>query len=116
MSPRPYERSHPWINFTVDLRAAPPNLWMLLGQAVALCRQIGTAALPPGAAKEMQTLYLVKGVQATTAIEGNTLSTEQIRERIEGQLDLPLSQEYLGTGGGQRRPRLQRYRTQHHPR
>ena len=96
MSPRPYERSHPWINFTVDLRAAPPNLWMLLGQAVALCRQIGTAALPPGAAREMQTLYLVKGVQATTAIEGNTLSTEQIRERIEGQLDLPLSQEYLG--------------------
>ena len=96
MSPRPYERSHPWISFTVDLRAAPSNFWMLLGQAVALCRQIGTAALPPGAAREMQTLYLVKGVQATTAIEGNTLSTEQIRERIAGQLDLPLSQEYLG--------------------
>ena len=96
MSPRPYERSHPWITFTVDLREATSNFWMLLGQAVALCRQIGTAALPPGAAREMQTLYLVKGVQATTAIEGNTLSTEQIRERIEGQLDLPLSQEYLG--------------------
>ena len=32
-------------------------------------------------------------VQATTAIEGNTLSTEQIRgARIEGQIDLPLSQ------------------------
>ena len=96
MSPRPYERSHPWISFTVDLRAAPSNFWLLLGQAVALCRQIGTAALPPGAAREMQTLYLVKGVQATTAIEGNTLSTEQIRERIEGHLDLPPSQEYLG--------------------
>ena len=96
MSPRPYERSHRWITFTVDLREATSNFWMLLGQAVALCRQIGTAALPPGAAREMQTLYLVKGVQATTAIEGNTLSTEQIRERIKGQLDLPLSQEYLG--------------------
>ena len=96
MSPRPYERSHPWISFTVDLRAAQPSLWMLLGQAVALCRQIGTSALPPRNAREMQRFYLVKGVQATTAIEGNTLSTEQIRERIEGQLDLPLSQEYLG--------------------
>ena len=96
MSRRTYETSHPWISFKVDLRAAPSNLWMLLGQAVALCRQIGTAALPPGNAREMQTLYLVKGVQATTAIEGNTLSTEQIRARIEDQLDLPLSQEYLG--------------------
>ena len=44
----------------------------------------------------MQTLYLVKASQATTAIEGNTLSTEQIRERVEGRLDLPPSQEYLG--------------------
>ena len=96
MSRRTYQKTHPWISFEVDLRAAPSNLWMLLGQAVALCRQIGTAALPPGNAREMQTLYLVKGVQATTAIEGNTLSTEQIRARIEGQRDLPLSQEYLG--------------------
>ena len=93
---RAYERSHPWISFTLDLRAAPSSLWMLLGQAVALCRQIGTAALPPGNAREMQTLYLVKGVQATTAIEGNTLSADQIRARIAGQLDLPMSQEYLG--------------------
>ena len=93
---RACERSHPWISFTVDLRAAPSSLWMLLGQAVALCRQIGTAALPPGNARDMQTLYLVKGVQATTAIEGNTLGADQIRARIAGQLDLPLSQEYLG--------------------
>ncbi len=93
---RAYERSHPWISFTVDLRAATPHLWTLLGQAAALCRQIAAAALPPGAAREMQTLYLVKGVQATTAIEGNTLSTEQIRARVDGRLELPPSQEYLG--------------------
>ena len=96
MSRRAYERSHPWISFTVDLRAATPDLWTLLGQAAALCRQIAGAALPPGAAREMQTLYLVKGVQATTAIEGNTLSTEQIRARVDGRLELPPSQEYLG--------------------
>ena len=96
MDRRAYERSHPWITFTVDLRAATPDLWTLLGQAAALCRQIAGAALPPGAAREMQTLYLVKGVQATTAIEGNTLSTEQIRARVDGRLELPPSQEYLG--------------------
>ena len=96
MNARAYQRSHPWLSFKIDLHAAPPDLWTLLGQAVARCEQIGGAALPPGAAGEMQTLYLVKGVQATTAIEGNTLSTEQIRERVEGRLDLPPSQEYLG--------------------
>ena len=96
MPSREYERSHPWIRFEADLRAAPPRLWALLGQAVALCRQVADSALPPRAAEEMRKVYLVKGVQATTAIEGNTLSTEQIRERVEGRLDLPPSQEYLG--------------------
>lgn len=93
---RSYRRSHPWISFQVDLQTAPPRLWTLLGQAVARCGQIAGSALPPGAADEMQSLYLVKGVQATTAIEGNTLSTEQIRDRIQGRLPLPPSQEYLG--------------------
>ena len=96
MSRREYERSHPWIRFEADLREAPPRLWALLGQAAALCRQVADAALPPAAAAEMQNVYLVKGVQATTAIEGNTLGTAQIRERVEGRLDLPPSQEYLG--------------------
>ena len=95
-SDRSYRRSHPWITFQVDLHTAPPRLWTLLGQAVARCGQIAGSALPPGAADEMQSLYLVKGVQATTAIEGNTLSTEQIRDRIQGRLPLPPSQEYLG--------------------
>lgn len=93
---RSYRRSHPWITFQVDLHTAPARLWTLLGQAVARCGQIAGSALPPGAADEMQSLYLVKGVQATTAIEGNTLSTEQIRDRIQGRLPLPPSQEYLG--------------------
>lgn len=95
-SHRACQKTHPWISFTVDFRKAPPILWTLLGQAVALCRQIGAAALPPGSAEEMQRLYLAKGVQATTAIEGNTLSTDQIQARIAGQRDLPPSQEYLG--------------------
>lgn len=95
-SNRSYRRSHPWISFRVDLRAAPPQLWSRLGQAVARCGQIAGASLPPGNTREMRRLYLIKGVQATTAIEGNTLSEQQIRERMEGRLRLPPSQEYLG--------------------
>jgi len=38
---------------------------------------------------------LAKGVLATTAIEGNTLSEEQVNLLIEGKLNLPKSQKYL---------------------
>ena len=95
-SGRRYEQSHPWIAFTLDLRPAAPRVWSLLGQAVARCRQIAEAALPPLEAAEMYRLYLSRGARATTAIEGNTLSEAQVRARLEGQLELPLSQEYLG--------------------
>ena len=95
-SGRRYEHSHPWISFTLDLRPAAPRVWALLGQAVAGCRQIAEAALPPLEAAEMYRLYLSRGARATTAIEGNTLSEAQVRARLDGQLELPLSQEYLG--------------------
>ena len=106
MSGREYERSHPWITFTIDLRPAAPRVWALLGQAVARCRQIAEAALPPLEAAEMYRLYLSRGARATTAIEGNTLSEAQVRARLEGQLELPLSQEYPGPRGGQHTGRL----------
>lgn len=92
---RKYEETHPWITFRLDLNEAHPNLWTLLGQAVTFCRQVSQAALPPDIAKTFKTLYLSKGVRATTAIEGNTLTEEQVQAQIEGNLDLSPSQEYL---------------------
>ncbi|MBW2370710.1 MAG: Fic family protein, partial [Deltaproteobacteria bacterium] len=44
----------------------------------------------------MHGVYLAKGIHGTTAIEGNTLSEEQVKARIEGKLELPESKEYLG--------------------
>ena len=41
-------------------------------------------------------VYLVKGIHATTQIEGNSLSEDEVRARVEGDLPLPESQEYLG--------------------
>ncbi|MCY3599769.1 MAG: Fic family protein [Gemmatimonadetes bacterium] len=93
---RPYERSHPWISFRARLERATPQLWPLLGQVAARCEQVARAVLPPAAAAEMHKLYLIKGARATTAIEGNTLTEEQVRDRLDGQLELPISQEYLG--------------------
>lgn len=69
---------------------------MLLGEARSKIEHIAGALLNPDVAREMHYVYLAKGVLATTAIEGNTLSEEEARQRIEGQLELPPSQEYLG--------------------
>ena len=53
--------------------------------------------LPPGVAGELRTLYLAKGVHGTTAIEGNSLTEEQVRSRIANPTPLPKSKQYLGT-------------------
>lgn len=40
-------------------------------------------------------MYLAKGVAATTAIEGNTLSEEEVLKAVQGDLQLPPSKQYL---------------------
>jgi Fic family protein len=93
---RAYQETHPWIDFRVDLRPAPAELWMLLGEARSKIDHIAGSLLNPEVAAEMHIVYLTKGVLATTAIEGNTLSEDEARQRIEGRLELPPSREYLG--------------------
>ena len=92
---REYRRTHPWISFRHHLERADPLHWSLLGEAAARCDHVAHAVLPPAGARELHRLYLIKGARATTAIEGNTLSEEQIAAQLEGQLELPVSQEYL---------------------
>jgi Fic family protein len=92
---RTYERTHPFLRFSADLRAAPVELWILLGEAQSKCEHIAGVALPPEIQKRFNRMYLVKGVQATTAIEGNTLSEQQVQDHLDGKLDLPPSQDYL---------------------
>ena len=93
---RAYQTSHPWIDFAINLARASPRLWALLGQAVAFCEQLSGAVLPPAAVRELHRVYLVKGAKATTAIENNTLTEEQVGQALDGTLDLPPSQAYLG--------------------
>jgi hypothetical protein len=52
--------------------------------------------LQPETARQLHQLYLAKGAAATTAIEGNTLTEDEVLKRIEGKLELPPSKEYLG--------------------
>jgi Fic family protein len=69
---------------------------MALGEIQSKIEHIASTPLKPVVAKKMHNIYLAKGAQATTAIEGNTLSEQEVRDEIEGKLKLPPSKEYLG--------------------
>jgi Fic family protein len=56
---------------------------------------IAGVPLNPSLRRRLHRLYLAKGVHATTAIEGNTLSEAQVQQAIDGSLRSMPSQEYL---------------------
>jgi Fic family protein len=93
---REYEETHPWLSFIFDASHLDHRIWLLLGEAKSKCEHILGAPLLPSTIKELNQIYLVKGALATTAIEGNTLTEEQVKQRINGELELPPSKEYLG--------------------
>ncbi len=90
-----YLESHPWIDFTLDTRSASHRFWMLLGEAQSKCRHIAGVPLSPEVAAHFHRVYLSKGARATTAIEGNTLSEEEVEKIIQDKLELPESKKYL---------------------
>jgi len=91
---RTYEKTHPWLTFSANLDHVPFDLWVMLGECQSKCEHIRDAPILPETAKELFLLYLAKGVVATTAIEGNTLTEKEVLEHIEGGLRLPPSREY----------------------
>ncbi len=94
-SERDFLASHPWITFGLDLRSTERRFWQLIGEARSKCRHLMFTPLKPSVSRELERIYLAKGMQATTAIEGNTLTVEQVEAAIEGTLQLPSSQQYL---------------------
>ena len=92
---REYEQSHPWLTFGLDLGRAHADLWLLLGEAVSKCEHLAGVPLKPALHEHFNQLFLAKGVLATTAIEGNTLTEDEVLQHIRGTLKLPASKEYL---------------------
>src|SRR5437773_8034922 len=95
MASHPYQRTHPWITFQVDLRGAGSDLWLLLGEAASKCEHLARVPLRPATAELLHRIYLAKGAAATTAIEGNTLSEAEVLEAVDGTLRVPTSKAYL---------------------
>ncbi|MDE2889834.1 MAG: Fic family protein [Gemmatimonadota bacterium] len=92
---RQYEKTHPWITFQIDLRDVPYTLWMKLGECTSKIEHISRVPLVHDSAEDLYKVYLAKGVHATTAIEGNTLTEDDVLRHLDGELDLPPSREYL---------------------
>jgi Fic family protein len=66
---------------------------IMLGQCVSFVKAISNTPIMPAYYEELMKLSLIKGAQATTAIEGNTLTDEEI-EKLKAGEKLPPSKEY----------------------
>ena len=58
-----------------------PSFWMALGEARSKCDHLSNVPVPPSYARELHEITMSKGVHATTAIEGNTLTEERSTDR-----------------------------------
>ncbi len=92
---RTYEKTHSWLTFQIDLRLIEYATWISLGEAQSKCEHISGIPLRPAVAQQLHMVYLAKGVLATTAIEGNTLTEDEVIKHLEGKLKLPPSKKYL---------------------
>ncbi|MDX6672296.1 MAG: hypothetical protein QOI91_2659 [Solirubrobacteraceae bacterium] len=92
---REYTETHPHIRFQVDLSTPAPSLWAFLGEAKSKSEHVARTLLKPDASFELMQVFLTKGVLATTAIEGNTLTEDEARRVVDGTHHLPPSKEYL---------------------
>ncbi|MEU0883668.1 Fic family protein [Lentzea sp. NPDC005914] len=92
---RPPER-HPFITFEFETKTLSPHAWIALGEAMSKCQHLAGIPLKPIAAADLAAVYLARGVQATTAIEGNTLSEAEVQDIVrKGTADVSESRAYL---------------------
>jgi Fic family protein len=66
-----------------------------LGKCESLVGILAGFPVPPAVQSELRSVAFSRGAQATTAIEGNTLTDDELRQMLEGS-PLPKSREYQG--------------------
>ena len=92
---RRYLKSHPWITFkATGVNDLEPKTWMLMGGARSKCEHLAGTPLRPSVARGLRRIALVRGAQATTAIEGNTLTEAQVAGILDGTFRAPPSRQY----------------------
>ena len=85
-------REYPHLKFTKqwDLTKAD---FFVLGQCDSLIKSVNNTPIDPKYYREIKSIMLIKGVQSTTAIEGNTLTEDEIKKVSNGE-KLPPSKQY----------------------
>ena len=92
---REYISTHPWIDFDASVaNRLSARSWMHIGEAYARCAELSGTPLAPAVAEALHQHALVRGAQATVAIEGNTLTVEQVRSIHAGEFTAPPSRAY----------------------
>jgi Fic family protein len=86
------QREYPHLMFRRHWELSSRSLH-LLGQCEAYVKAINNTPILPHHYSQLMNVALMKGAQATTAIEGNTLSDEEVKKVMNKQ-KLPPSKEY----------------------
>lgn len=90
-----YHETHPWITFDArEINDLSALHWMMVGEARSKCATLAGTPLRPDVAQRLYQVALVKGAAATTAIEGNTLTEEQVSGILDGTFEAPPSRAY----------------------
>lgn len=92
-----YQETHPWIQFPPmpPINTAYAPLWYLMGEVSSKIAHLSASAVSPRIHEELNRFYLIRGVQGSTAIEGNTLSEKEIEQILDNKEPLPPSKRYL---------------------
>lgn len=92
---REYTDTHPWIDFDASVASRlDAQSWMRIGEAYARCAELSGTPLAPAMADALHQHALIRGAQATVAIEGNTLTVEQVASIYAGEFSAPQSRAY----------------------
>ncbi len=75
--------SHEFIRFPPYEIRLTPSLLMLLGEIQAELNQIAKIPISPQEQHRLKVLYFARAVHSTTAIEGNTLSEDEVLQIVE---------------------------------
>jgi Fic family protein len=87
-------REYPHLEFIKKWALTNRGL-IVMGQCISLIKSINNTPIMPKHYSDLMNVALQKGAQSTTAIEGNTLSEEEILNLVSGK-KLPESIEYQG--------------------
>lgn len=90
--PRVLAERYPHLRFRRHWEIGP-DVHYQLGQCDAIIRAIRETPLTPRYREKLCLVALIKGAQATTAIEGNTLTVAEV-EQVAAGASLPPSKEY----------------------